>query len=488
MKKRMFSMLGVVVILAVVVGMASAQSGIPGTGWWTGEQVQNVGTSTANIVVTAYDKNGSLTYTTSQTATVGSTIGLTPSNFPGMPSGFIGSAVVSSDQPIKAVVNVSNVFNGTFGVAGGKAQALYQGTESADTKLYFPMAKNNRFGNSTAFYVQNAGTAAASVTAVFKMDTGSPTNVYTFTVASLDPNKMVVINPMDASVPSIGGTGGRDNIGSLTVSSSQPLAGTVLEYKQGQAVATILGGTRGFTAADFDTKTYAPTIKNDRFGRFTGIQVQNASASPVDVTVVYVGSAGACAGGTYTDTFASLQSGSSHTFNQLVGQSNLPANCTAAATVSATGNVIATINETNMSNNANAALITLSAQADHGKTTKISVPQFKDQRFGSTTGLMIENVGSATATNIVTTFACRGGATFTAVSIARSAPVGGAIQFFKPSSNPSLFTAGNPFPSKNVVCGVTITSDQPIVATANEQPDTVGAFDDNNFEGFNLVP
>jgi len=485
MKKRMVSILAVVVVLALVAGVVAAQTGIPGSGWWTGEQVQNVGTSTANIVVTAYDKNGSLTYTTSQTATVGSTVGLTPNNFAGMPSGFIGSAVVSSDQPIKAVVNVSNVFNGTFGVQGGKAQALYQGTESPDTKLYFPMAKNNRFGNSTAFYVQNAGTAAASVTAVFKMDTGSPTNVYTYTIASLDPNKMAVINPVDASVPSAGGTGGRDNIGSLTVSSAQPLAGTVLEYKQGQTIATILGGTRGFTAANFDTKTYAPTIKNDRFGRFTGIQVQNASANPVNVTVVYIGSAGVCAGGTYTDTTTGLQPGSSKTFNQLVGQSALPANCTAAATVSATGTVIATINETNMSNNANAALSTLSAQGSSQATTKISVPQFKDQRFGATTGLMIENVGTATA-SIVATFSCRGGATFTAISVPRTAPVGGAIQFFKPSNNPAWFST--PFPSKNVVCGVTITADQPIVATANEQPDTVGAFDDNNYEGFNLVP
>jgi len=346
MNKRTFSILAAVVVLALAVGVVSAQTGIPGSGWWTGEQVQNVGSSTANIVVTAYDKSGALTYTTSQTATVGSTIGLTPSSFPGMPNGFIGSAVVSSDQPIKAVVNVSNVFNGTFGVAGGKAQALYQGTESADTKLYFPMAKNNRFGGSTAFYVQNAGTAATQVVAVFKMDTGSPTKVYTYTSPSLAPNKMVVINPSDANVPSVGGAGGRDNIGSATMSSSQPLAGTVLEYKQGEAIATILGGTRGFTAADFDTKAYAPTIKNNRFGRFTGIQVQNASSGPINVTISYAGTAGACAGNSYADLFNNLAAGASHTFNQQTGASNLPANCTAAATISANGNFIATVNET----------------------------------------------------------------------------------------------------------------------------------------------
>ena len=93
------------------------------------------------------------------------------------------------------------------------------------------MAKNNRFGKSTAFYIQNAGSSAASVTAVFKMDTGG---TYTHTVASVSPNKMVLINPADAGVPSTGGAGGRNNIGGLTVSSAQPLAGTVFEYTQGE--------------------------------------------------------------------------------------------------------------------------------------------------------------------------------------------------------------------------------------------------------------
>lgn len=481
MKKKLFAIVLAFSLVASLASAVFAQNGIPGSGWWTGEQIQNVGTDTATIVVTAYDKNGALTYTASQTATVGSTIGLIPSNFPGMPAGFIGSAVVSSDQPIKAVVNVSNVSSPPYGVAGGKAQALYQGTETPDTKLYFPMVKNNRFSKTTAFYIQNAGTAAASVTAVFKMDTGG---TYTYTVASVDPNKMALINPIDAGVPTTGGTGGRDNIGSLQVSSAQPLAGTVFEYTQGEAVATVLAGTRGFTAADFDTKAYAPIIKNARFGRFTGIQVQNASAGSIDVTVTYVGSAGVCAGNVYTDTATGVAAGASKTFNQTTGQTNLPSNCAASATIVATGNVIATVNENPTSGTS--AAITYSAIPDKAKTTKVSVPQYKDRRFGATSGLQIQNVGNATATNIVSTFACRGGAIFTAVSVARSAAPGGSIQWYQPASSPALFST--PFSSQNVVCGVTITADQPIVAINNETATTAGAFDDNNYEGFNLAP
>ncbi len=489
MKKRTLSVVVAMIVLAIVVSGVGAQSGIPGSGWWTGEQVQNVGTATANIVVTAYDKNGALTYTASQTITVGAAFTFLPGNFAGMPSGFIGSAVVSSDQPIKAIVAVTNFLAGSLGVSGGKAVAQYQGTENADTALYFPLVKNNRAGNSTAYYVQNAGTAAASVTAVFKMDTGTP-GVYTTTVASVGPNKMVVINPSDAGVPSAPGTGGRDNVGSLTVTSAQPLAGTVLEYKVGQTIATVLNGTRGFTAADFATKAYAPVVKNNRADHFTGVQVQNVSAGPVDITITYVGSSAGtpCVGNTYTDTATGVAAGTSKTFVQLTGQTNLPSNCTASATINATGNIVAIVNEQNMPTKPLAG-ITFSAMPDTSKTTKVSAPLLKDRRSGSSTGLQIQNVGTATATNVVATFACKGAATFTAISTPQTIVAGGAKLFLRPSTMPAgTFTAGNPFVSNNVNCAVTITADQPIVAIANEFADVLGAYDDTNYEGFNLAP
>jgi hypothetical protein len=98
-------------------------------------------------------------------------------------------------------------------------------------------------------------------------------------------------------------------------------------------------------------------------------------------------------------------------------------------------------------------------------------------------------VGNVSATNIVATFKCVGGATFTAISLPQSAQSGGAVQFYTPSDDP-IFTGSNPFSSNNVVCGATITADQPIVAIANESPIPGGSFeqDNNNYEGFNLTP
>jgi len=487
MKKRLLPIMATIVVLSMLASTALAQTGIPGTGWWSGEQVQNVGTATANIVVTAYDMSSNTTFSSSQSVASGAAFTFTPTNFSGMPTGFIGSAVVSSDQPIKAIVNVTNQLAGSFGVSGGKAAAQYQGTESADTTLYFPLVKYNYYGGTTSFYIQNAGTAAASITATFKTASGS----YPKVISSVDANKMVVISPVDAGVPAGNTT---SSLGSLTVVSTQPLAGTVMEYQQAQAIATVLNGTRGFTAADFDDKAYAPVTKNGWYGRFTGVQVQNVSNAAIDVTVTYVGGPGSpatCAGLIFTDTATAVASGASKTFVNLTGQSNLPTGCYAAASISATGNFVAIVNEQNTAANTVVAGITYSAMPDASKTTKVSVPLFKDKYYGSSTGLQIQNVGTATATDVVVTFACtkQAGGTFTAVSTAQTIASGGSKLFYHPSTmTAGTFTDANPFNSNLVNCAVTIVGGQPLVAIANENTDTTGALDDNNYEGFNLTP
>jgi len=494
MNKKLASIFGVITVAVLVASTASAQ-GIPGTGWWTGEQVQNVGTGTATINVTAYDKNSSSTYQANSSLAAGASVNFNPSAFTGMPSGFIGSAVVSSDQPIKAVVNVTNQQSGSFGVAGGRAAAGYQGTESTATTLYFPMAKNNRFTKTTAFYIQNAGSADTTVRAVFKMDNGG---VYTFTTGTVNPNKMVVILPSDAGVPSSPSDGTRVNIGSVSVTSvaSQPLAGTVLEYTQAESPAQTLKGTRGFTSADFAVKAYAPIVKKARFGRFTGIQVLNVSASPINVTIDYVGTSSNCAGVTTQDTLTGIAAGASRTQNQ-DSTSNFTNNCTAAATITADGNFVAIVNEDNLAGFALAG-ITYSAFPASNATAKVSAPLFKDRRFGLTSGMQVMNVGTVAATNVVATFACKGAdatnTPFTAVTIPLTIAAGGGKLFYKPSTTPADFA--DLFDMDGANCGVTITSDQPIVTIVNETPDPAGVrgtgvlvnLDDNNYEAFNLTP
>jgi hypothetical protein len=475
----------VVVASLLLSSVVAAQSPGPGSGWWSGEQIQNVGTDPASIMLTAYDMDSTATYEASETVASGSAYTFLPTHFPGMPDGFVGSVVVSSDQPIKGIVNVTNqpatIGGVDLGVTGGMASAQYQGMDSPSDVLYFPLAKHDRYGNTTGFYIQNAGSAADTAVAVFSMDDGG---VYTYTTPSVGAGQMVYIHPSMASVPT--SNTGRANIGSLKVSASSgtPLAGAVFEQDTDEAVATVLFGTRGFTANDFDNKAYAPVVKNDRYGRFTGIQVQNVDTVPITVDINYVGTSPNCQGVTTQDVIT-VDPGKSTT--AVSNQGNFTPNCTGAATLDGTGDFVAIVNETNLPGYS-AAGIVYSAMADASATTKLSIPLFKDSRYGATSGLQIQNVGAADATNVVATFSCKGAAEFTAVSDPQTITAGGGMLFYKPYSNMASAFA-TPFAIDSVNCAVVVTSDQPVVAIVNEtSTQTPAHLDDYNYEGFNLVP
>jgi hypothetical protein len=488
--KKIFPILFLLLVIIAAFSVASAQegAGLPGGGWWSGEQVQNVGGATATISITAYAADSDVTYTDSKDVAAGAAYTFTPINdFPTMPAGFLGSAVVSADQPIKAIVNVTNQPTSGVGVEGGKAAAQYQGTDASDVAktLYFPLAKGDHFGKTSSFYIQNAGSAAATnVVATFTMRNGDK---HVYSVPNIGVNKMVVFSVQNASTyaPTINDA----KVGGLVVVGDQPLAGVVMEHDTVANPATVLASTRGFSASDFDDKAYGPVIKHDRFGRFTGLQVQNTSAGDINVTVTYKGTGGPCKGSSFEDSKTGIKPNTSHTFVQLGANTKLPANCTASATVVGTGNFVAITNEAETEGSPKAAIMS-SALSDGASTAEVSVPLYKDQRFGATTGLQIQNVGDAEATSWTATFSCKGAATFTAISDpAKTGGIakGAAYLFFTPSDD-NVFKSGNPFSSADVNCAVIVEGDQPLVAIANEAPTTSGALDDNNYEGFNLTP
>lgn len=490
------SLLAVLVLTLVATTLASAQSTLPGSGWWSGQQVQNVGTANATIEIVAYEKdNPSNTYSDSQSVAQGDAYTFTPfTGLTNLPDGFMGSAVVSADQPIKAIVNVTNLKAGSVGVDGGTAAAQYQGIDGSavGTTVYFPLAKGDYYGATTTYYVQNAGSTAATVTADFTMRTGA---TYQYTTPSLEPNQMAVFSIYDdPSYSAPGGTDDDGRVGSMIATSTQPLAGVVMEHATTATPAKYVQGTRGFTSADFDTKAYAPVVKNQYFGRFSGLQVQNVGSSDIDITVTYKGADGACNGQTKTESATNVAGGTSHTFVQLgTGMGPLGGNCLASATIEATGDFVAIVNEVPVSGGG--AGITYYAIPDGAATTKVSAPLFKDNYYDSTSGLQIQNVGSAAASNIVATFSCTnedGSAAFTAISEPQSAAVGSSVQFFLPSqpgTGKPAFTAANPFSAGEKNCSVTVDSDQAVVAIVNEMgwgPNL--GIDDNNYEGFNLAP
>jgi hypothetical protein len=493
--KKLIRITSFVVLMATVtLSITSAQnvSSVPGNGWWSGEMIQNIGASDANVIVKAYDAASSATYTTFKTIPPDGAQNFIPSDLSGLPDGFQGTMIAYADQPIRAIVNLANRPAGDFGVPGGAAAAQYQAVDSSAvaTTLYFPMVKHNRYDKTTSFYIQNAGTITATATCIFKMDDGG---VYTYTTPSISPHRMVVVTPGDADVPSTNDN--RQNIGGLVVSSAQPLAGVVMEYFSAENPATLLQGTRSFTAQDFDTKLYAPTIKQLRYNRFTGIQVQNVDSVPITVTVTLVGSRGDCAGQTFVLSKPDLAPGRSHTFNQLFGQDGqMVDNCAASATIEGTGNVVATVNESFVNDQVppgeQQASTTYSAFPDKFVSTQVSVPMYKENRYNKYTGLMIQNVGPITATHVIIRFVGSAGPATgnTYTTLPQTIPPGASIELSKISERPTLWTGTGFTPPANSTFGVTVVADQPVVALANEAVyDTATLVQDkNNYEGFNL--
>ncbi len=452
-----------IIVLLIVVGVVAAQSSnLPGAGWKSGQQVQNVGSATASVNFTAYDMSGS-SFPCGAARTVsagGSTTYLTDIDC-SVQAGFIGSAVVSADQPIAAIVNVNN--KGT-----GAASGQYNGTDGADvsTSISFPLVKNNHSGRTTTFYIQNASTAANNISVQFAMRDGG---TYNKSYNGVPANAMVVVIPSDAGVPS-----GQGQVGSLTVTGSQPLAGTSLEHQNSAAVAENLQASKAFTPSDYDNTVNCPLVRNDHTSKAqtTGVQVQNVSASTQTITINY---------STGQSNSASVAAGASHTFYT---PDDLPANTLASATVSSGGDIVAVVNDKGLDTSNPQRVTTYACFSDANASGTINIPLAKENRGGNQTGIQVQNAGGAGMT-CEATYTNSGGT----VVVKNSSPAaaGASVTFNRIYSSPAGITvvSGNPASLNNTNNGVVVSCDQSAVAIANESTISGTAQDTKNYEGFN---
>lgn len=503
MKQKKWS-IGVITSLVIMSLLAPAAAmaqdsteQLPGSGWWTGVQIQNIGTSPANVQVTSYSTTAGSTPINSSTFIIDPNASTTklPDDL-SLGTAFQGSATVSSDQPLRAIVNTTNLFAAGYGIQGGLAAGQYQGVNVPSTEVNFPLVKNNHFGKTTTFFIQNAGTATAT-DAVATFRVGNPVVEHVFDLPDIEAGRMFVLAPSNAGVPS----GDNVSLGSLAVTSGQPLAGVVLEHGS-ETPAVQLQATRGFSPDDRATTIYAPIIKNEFFNRFTGLQIQNTTSSPIDLTITYKGAPApsSCPGAEFTETLTGLAAGASYTTVGLVSNPahDMPAGCLASATVVATGEVVAIVNEaftpafiSGGGNGGRNESTTYSAFSGENATGKISVPLYKENAFNKGTGLQVQNVGSGSA-NVTIQFLSAAG-TFTTNEQVIAA--GASQTFFNLATQPGLFN-GTPIPAdisgNNGTFAAVVTANQPVVAVANESTFPIGTTlklqDKNNYEGFNLTP
>ncbi|MDH3328525.1 MAG: hypothetical protein OEM01_04770 [Desulfobulbaceae bacterium] len=141
----------------------------PANGFEFNLWIQNAGSADAAVTVTYYALGGGSSSSTCPDLTPGASLDSINSCSPSLPDPFVGSAVVSSNQPVVVVANQSNPAKMT--------ECLYNGIpgSGADEELFFPIVQNNYQGWYSSFTVQNMGTSTAQGNFNYYSDCGSAT-------------------------------------------------------------------------------------------------------------------------------------------------------------------------------------------------------------------------------------------------------------------------------------------------------------------------
>jgi len=506
MKKLVRAVSGGLALGLLGVSLASAQdatTNLPGTGWWTSAGIQNVGAGTTEVVLTAYTLSGSTSTTTnsktfnldkdkSVTFLPGAGNGTTGivDLEPALGSGFVGSMVISSLEPLVAIAQVGNNQLTAYGVgvAGGYASEQYRGSSEGSTTLGYPLVKNNFAGKTTTFFVQSTG-ATATYTATIKTNDGTS---HTKT-GSIEANKTVVIDPDAGFTPALSnsscGTSPNTSacVGSISIAASTPVVGTVLEHQTTtNGPATAVQATSMFAADAGDTTVNCPVFKNAYFGRTTGLTVLNLSDQPQDITAkLTLSQVGSTATSQeFTGTATGVAGGSSVTFDARVGNvGGFTSNGYGTVELSSAGKMIAIVNESGAAtiNGVTTTKQTTYSCFNTSATSKVALPQVKKLFAGSTTGVSVQNVGT-TAVNVAAAFSCTNGKTYNpAPAEASGLAVGKGFTYFNPTGVDS-----------NTNCAVTLTataaggSGTPKIVAIAQESSPSGLLNTKNYEGFNL--
>jgi hypothetical protein len=272
----------VLVTLTLVVSAmlpATVFAAAYGTPFITSITFQNLSGSTANITFTFYEEDTSNTVNHNTTLAGNAGSSLFVGNVGGLSSGFRGSAVMSSDQPVLAtLVQVPQS-------ATVKNRPLSNGFESGAPTVLVATALKDFFGATSIISIQNADSVAADLTVRF-FPVGVATPIYTATVNALPAGSAHYYDL--GTIPELGGNFN----GSVTINAaddggaagSGSVVATVMELSTGGNGASAFEGVTGG-----DTTVYMPSALCDAFGgQNSAYAVQNTSTTTTaNVTVTY---------------------------------------------------------------------------------------------------------------------------------------------------------------------------------------------------------
>ncbi len=337
------------VILPLVVGNYAGQN--------SQFTVQNAGTTAATVTIQVRAV-GSATAVKTATRTIqpgasatliagqGELSGLP--NTQANPSGFLGNALITGNQPlvVQSFVDFTNSNRAVYAFSGVPVP-----TNTGQTTLYAPLLRRNYFGTTGMSLVNPTGTDA-TVTIRYFNDPQSPSKMGTANTETVTVKANSSAAPFQGTskVLPAGTSLNKGWFGSARITSSQPLVAVVNDavFVNGNfaAIDTSAAYNAG-TAAEGATTIYAPLVRNAHTNSrlTTGIQVQNLGTASTTVTVTFKNNAGATVGRAQQ----SVQPGASVNFYQGNAPSagGFPAGQFGSAVITSSGgqNIAAIVND-----------------------------------------------------------------------------------------------------------------------------------------------
>lgn len=388
--KKLGTLLGVLILVATaLVANSGSVLAFPDGVWVSGVTVANLSSDTATVMIDFYDQNGDLElhFNGGTIAGNGAKTWYLPDVWNSGTS-FIGSAVVSADRAIAAIVN-TQLPSGSNPTRVGTST----GVGSPSQTVYATQLMKGYHGWNSYCAVQNTGSSAANVTATFYNANGSQAASYQQNIPAYA--SYLFDQSADSRLPA----GFNGSAKFVSPSASHPLAVVCNFYNTGaNAGSSQFHSYNGMGQGG--STLYVPRIVKDYYNYQSGLKVQNIGSEALNVNVSYI-----IKGKVHTQTSPSI--GPGQAWGPYMGdESQLPASL---AGVSGSGSavitinnqnanklIVATVNEDNRTSPAGRG-VTYEAALAAEAAASLVFPQVTAEYYGYSSGIQVMKVGTGTA-------------------------------------------------------------------------------------------
>ncbi len=466
----------------------------------TSSIAQNNGTAPATIVMDIYTPQGvqipSATVVFTNVPAGGTRVFAQALNT-GLTPGFRGVGVISSDQPINALL-VRDIESSTY----AKSYSIHNAYPTGGTKVTLPYIANaldNTY--NTRFAIANTGAVQACISITYTFpggakspvtDSGSGGATCSGGGYSIPVGGQISFAPtaIDGAIPMPAGTANSIMAATITASASTVTVGVDAYLSGGlRKLASYDGfvvGGAGDTTDDVGTTIAIPlAIKLD--GYYTQILLSNANPSAANATITYVGNTG-----TYTVPLTIAANGTaSHSVYEATG--GIPEGFVGAATVTSDQPLAAVLFRSKMTSPGSFVdedlYTAVNGVPTDRATTTAKLPLIFRRAYSSgglsgyNTWVSISVASGGTANVTLTAIndtsnsapGCSGAATYTTTKT-----ITGSFIFYQNADSDNGF-------GQNPSCfwgGVTISSDVPIIAVADATNDLNAGDNDGLYNAF----